>query len=77
MVYNLAPWKVSISAPLPVAKRERSGSEALVSVSGHGLVFLPDLAYASMRSCRMEWHAYNGRTGGVCAALRVLSVDVL
>lgn len=63
--------------PTWVAKRQRSGSEASVSVSGRHVVWLPDLAYASMERYFAGWCAANDKVADVPAVVKGPSVHVL
>lgn len=63
-------------APSRVTKRQRSGFELLVSAPGREVIWLLYLAYTSMESCRVNWHAANGKTADVSTVLERPSVDV-
>lgn len=67
--YDSASGDVSSLASSPVAKRQRSSSEALVSVPARNVVWLPDLAYASMESYDTDCRAANDEVTDVFAAV--------
>lgn len=77
MGYNFATEEAPSLVPSRGARHQCSGSEALVSVPGRDVVWLPSLAYASMKSCRADWRAANGKTIDVPAEVEVPSVIVL
>lgn len=74
--YNFATAEISSLVPPWVAKRQRSGSEASVSVSGRDVVWLPGLAYTSMESFHVDYRAPNSKKTDVPAEVEVLSVDM-
>lgn len=76
MGYNSATWKALSLAPSRVGKHHRFDSDALVFVRGLDVVWLPDLAYASMESCQTDWLGVNGEIADIPAEVGDPSVDV-
>lgn len=56
--------------------RQLPGSEKLVFVPGRDMVWLLNVSYTSMESCRANWRAANVKTDCVPAAVECPSVDV-
>lgn len=76
MGFYLAAGEAFIFALSRLAKRQRFGSDAFVACTGHVVVWLPRLGYASVESCRAEWRAANGETADVPAEVGASSVVV-
>lgn len=74
--YNFATGEISSLAPLGMANGQRSASNAFVSIPSRDVVWLLDLAYVSIRSCRADWHAANGQVADVPAEVGNPSVDI-
>lgn len=59
--YNFGTGKFSSLFPLRLAKRHRTGSDALVSISGNDVMWLLLFAYASMDSNGADWLDASGK----------------
>lgn len=59
------------------AKRQRSGSEALVFIPGCDVAWFLRLPYASMKSSRADWRAANGELADVPTEAEAPSVDMM